>query len=220
MRHCIGIGHTDDLFLEDVPLDRAEIVSQIIYVYTDYPYKDALMLSERALEYSRKKLGDECCSTWLLSNRLARILNSLREHQKASDLLQGMVDVSIQKLGPANETTLLIMDELICAYRCLGWRQEALELAEKRLAICAKSFEERDYRYSKALQDAAIVHHDLDRNEEAVDLLEKVLVMNKEMFHEEDAESLGTEHHLARAYSGSGHIRPLWRCFRIFPGSA
>lgn len=204
LRHCIDVGKIDDLFQEDVPLDRVEISSRIISIYSDYPWKDALMLSERALKYSRKTLGDECYSTCLVSKQLGLILNGLHEYQKASDLLQDMVVVSTRKLGPANAVTWLIMGELVSACRGLDRKQEALELAETRLAICEESFDDRDYRYLDALNGVALVYDICGRNEEAVGLLEKLLAIKKEMFNEEDLDVLGTEYHLGFAYSRSG----------------
>lgn len=214
LRHCIDVGKIDDLFQEDVPLDRVEISSRIIGVYSDYPFKDALMLSERALKYSRKTLGDECYSTYLLSYRLGYILNGLREYQKASDLLQDMVDVSTRELGPANTLTLSIMGGLVVAYRRLRREQEALELAEKCLAICEESFDDRDDRYLNALDDVALAYDDCGRNEEAVGLLEKLLAMQKEVFNEEDLHVLDTEYYLGVAYSRSGQHQVALEMFQ------
>ena len=88
LRHCIGTRQIDDLFPEDdVALDRVEISYWIVYIYSEHPWKDGLPLSERALEYSRRMLGDECYSTCDLSYRLATILNRLFRYQNGSDLL-------------------------------------------------------------------------------------------------------------------------------------
>lgn len=214
LRHCIDVGKIDDLFQEDVPLDRVEISSRIISIYSYYPFKDALMLSERALKYSRKTLGDECYSTCVVSYQLGYILNRLYEYQKASDLLQDMVDVSTRELGPANTLTLSIMGELILAYRGLRREQEALELAEKRLAICEESFDDRDICYLNALEDVALVYDECGRNEEAVGLFEKLLAMKKEVFNEEDLDVLGTEHNLGFAYSSSGQHQAALEMFQ------
>lgn len=208
LRHCVGVGQIDDLFLEDEnPFDRVNIASQIIGVYSDHPWTDALKLSEQALEYSTKLLGDECYSTCLISYQLAKCFNFLSEYQKASDLLQDQVDVSIRVVGPTEELTLYIMGQLSWAYRRSGRKQEALELAEKRLAVCEKSLDESDDRYLNALRDVAMAYSDLDRSEEAVDLLEKVLPKKIEIFDEEDSDVLELEYNLARAYSRSGQYQ-------------
>ena len=205
LRHCIGVGQLDDLFPEDAfPLDRVGIVASIIVVYADHPWTDALMLSERALEYSRKSLGDECYSTLLLSKQLASLFNRMSEFQKSSDLLQDKIDVSIRVVGPTDNLTLNIMTVLGWAYRGLGRQQEALELAEKKLAVCEESLDEGDVRYVGALEDLALVYRDLGRNEEAVSLLKKVLAKKKERFNKESVPVLGSESRLATAYSDSG----------------
>lgn len=215
LRHCIGVGQLDDLFPEnDVPVDRVNIVSWTITVYSDYPWKDALMLAERALEYSRKSLGDECYSTLLISRQLAYIFNRMSEFQKSSDLLQDKIDVSIRVAGPTDNLTLNIMTVLGWAYRCLGRKQEALELAERTLAVCEESLDEGDRRYLRALEDLALVYRDSGRNEEAVDLSKKLLAMRKEKFNEESVHVLDSEHRLATAYSVSGQHQAALELFQ------
>ena len=215
LRHCIGVRKIDDLLLEDDdPLDRVEIAFQIIEVYSDPPWKNAVMLSERALEYSTKLLGNECYSTYLLLCQLARCFNHLSEFQKASDVLQDKVDVSIQLFGPTGNLTLHIMGQLYWAYRFLGRKQEALRLAERLLAICAESLDKSDDRYPLALKHLALAYSDLDRNEEAVDLLEKVLAKWKEVYGEEDIDVLDLEFNLAVVSSHSGQFQAALEMFQ------
>lgn len=215
LRHCIGIGQVDDLFVEDdVLLDRVQILSLIISVYEFFPGKDTLTLSERALEYSRKLLGDECYSTCLLSLRLSQIFFYLREYQKASDLLQSTLDVSIRILGPATDLTLGIMRELAWAYTELGRKQEALELAEKKLAVCEKSLEERDAHTLSALCDIAAVYSDMGRYNDAVDVLEKAIAKRDEMSNEDIKNMLHLELLLAVAYDSSGRHEAALEMFQ------
>ena len=205
LRHCIGIGQLDDLFIEDdVSSDRVAILCQIISIYVDHPFEDALMISERALEYSRKFLGDGCYYTCQLVWQLAIIFNDLSEFQKAADLLQDTSNISIQALGQADELTLLLMEQLGRAYSALGRKQEALELAEKCLAFCEKSLDERDNRYLRAEKCVAIMYSEFGRHEEAVDLLKKVLAGINENLDEDDIHVLDLEFLLALAYSKSG----------------
>lgn len=187
LRHCIEMRPIDSLFLEDdVSLDRVVIASAIIPIYFQYPWKDGLPISERALEYSRRILGDECYRTCYLSLQLAQILNSVPQYQKAVDLLQGQVDVSIRVAGLTDNLTLLIMCELSTSYRRLGRKQEALELAQRLLGICEKSLGEKDEIYFDVLQGIALVYHDLGRFEEAVFLLEQLVAKKKEISNEDD----------------------------------
>lgn len=215
LRHCIGIGQIDDLFLEDdFLLDRVAISSRIIVAYHDYSGQGALALSERAFEYSRRTLGDECYSSCLLSYQLALALNNMSEFQKAADLLQNKIDVSIRVSGPADFTSLLIISELSWAYRFLDRKQEALDLAQKSLRVCEELLDERDVRYVRALRDAAEVYGDLGRYEEAVDFFKKALARMKEMSSEEDRDVLRIEHYLAWTYSDSGQHRAALEMFQ------
>lgn len=215
LSHCIHIGQVDDLFVEDdVLLDRVQILSLIISVYEFFPGKDTLTLSERALEYSRKFLGDECYSTCLLSHRLSRVFVYLREYQKVSDLLQGTVEVSIRVLGPANSLTLDIMTELAWAYTKLGRKQEALELAEKKLAICEKSLEGRDVHTLLASYDVAAVYIDMGRWNEAVDVLENATAKSDEISNEDIKTTLPLEPLLAIAYGRSGRHEAALEMFQ------
>ncbi len=207
LRHCLGVRQIDDLFAEDdVPLDRVEISMWLLEVYAIHPWtlKDSLTLSERAVEYSRRMLGDECYSTCRSSLLLAQIFNNLSQHQKASDLLQGQVDLSIRVAGPADSLSLRIMRHLSRAYRCLDRKQEALEVAQKALAICEKSLDEGDEDYDAVLDEVAIVYSDLGRYKEALELFEQILAKRKEIFDEEDLGVLRSEYNLACLYAKSG----------------
>ncbi len=205
LRHCIGVRQINDLFPEDdVPLDRVEISRWVLDVYDRHPWKDGLTISERAFEYSRRRFGDECDSTCGLALQLAQTFISLSQYQKASDLLQGSLDVSIRVAGPAHPLTLLIMRLLSRAYMSLDRKQEALEVAQKKLAICEKSLDESDGIYQDALQEVAMVYDWLGRHKEAVVLFEKVLTNKKGTSSEESPNLLQSEFFLARAYGGSG----------------
>lgn len=215
LRHCIGIGQIDDLFLEDdVPLDRVEISACIIFVYFDHPWNHALMLSERALEFSKRLLGDECRSTCMLSSQLALIFNALLKFQESSDLLQDKIDVSIRVLGPAHHVTLYTMGTLSQAYRHLDRKQESLELAQKMLAICEKSLDERDGTSLEVLLEVGLLYLDLGRDEEAIDLFEKLLVKEQEIFNEENLRVPYSERYLARAYRASGQHQAALEMFQ------
>lgn len=215
LRHCIGVGQVDDLFPKDgMPLDRIAISSRIICVYCYYASQDALTLAERAFEYSRRTLGDECYSTCELSYLLAIILNSVLEYQRIVDLLQGKVDVSTRVVGPAEPLTLSILGQLCSAYRCLDRKQEALDLAQKNLAFCEKSLDERDERYLRALIDIALVYGDMGRQEEAVDLLKRVLAKENEVSNEGVTGLFCTEFYLAEAYSDSGQHQAALEMFQ------
>ena len=203
--HCMGVGQIDDLLIEDdVPLDRLSILESMIRAYLGHPWRDALMLSERGLEYSKKSLGDECYLTCLLSYRLAQVFNNLKEYQKTSDLLHGMVDVSIRVVGPVNYLTLAIMIKLADANEYLGRKQEALELSQKMLAIWEKSLDQSDDVKFDGMFIIAKAYLNLGRYEDAIEMLEKELAKDKEVFGEKGVEVLKCERHLALAYQRSG----------------
>ena len=215
LRHCIGTREMNDLLQEDeFALDRVEIFFWIIYAYSNHPWKDGLALSERALAYSRRTLGDECFSTCKLSYQCAFILRHLHQHQKASDLLQGQLDVTIRVAGEGNHLNLCIMNELAWAYRSLGRKQEALELAEKSLAICKKSLDQSDDAYIDSMEQVASAYSELGRYEESIALQKKALAKWQEISHEENLDVLQSEFLLACAYSRSGQHQAALEIFK------
>ena len=215
LRHCLNARQTDDLFLDDeAPLDKMEICSIIVDLYHWYPYVDAQLISRLALEYSRRVLGDECYFTCRLSYQVARCFNSSSEYQKALDLLQDLVDVSVRIVGPTDDLTLKIMRELSYAYRKLGRMQEALEIAPKLLAIRENSPSNRDEEYRFALLEVFQLYLDLDRCQEAVNLLEQQLSRSKEIYTEETMQVAVLEWYLAIAYSSSGQHEASLRLYQ------
>ena len=215
LRHCIGTRKINDLLREDdFALDRVEISTWIIYACGCHPWKDGLALSERALAYSRRTLGDECYSTCQLSYQRAKILINLLQCQNASDLLQVQLDVTIRVAGPGHRLTLLMMNSLARTYSCSGREQEALELAEKSLAICKKSLDQSDDVYLEAIEEVASAYRRLGRHEESIALRRKALAKRKEISHEEDERILLSDFRLACAYSDSGQHQVALDMFR------
>ena len=205
LRHCIGTREINDLFrVDDFALDRVEISMWIIDAYACHPWKDSLALSEQAIAYSRRTLGDECYSTCELSYRRAKIFVNLLQYQNASDLLQGQLHVTARLAGPGDRLTCRMMNELVWTYSRLGRKQEALELAEKSLAICKKSLDQSDEVYLEAMQEVALVYSELGRYEESIALHKKALAKRKEIFYEKEEDVLYSEYFLACAYSDSG----------------
>ena len=205
LRHCIATREINDLLQEDdFALDRLVISSWIIEAYSDLPWEDGLALSERALAYSRRTLGDECYSTCEMSYQRALILKQSLQFQNAIDLLQGQLDVTIRVAGPGDPLTLRTMNLTAATYGFLGRKRKALELAEKSLAICKKSLDESDDAYLEAMEKVASGYSNLGRYEEAIALHKKALAQLKEISHEEDKRVLDSEFRLACVYSDSG----------------
>ena len=205
IRHCMDVRQIDDFLIEDdVRLDRLSILESLISIYSDHPWRDVLMITERGLEYSKKTLGDECYFTCQLSRRLARCFNALGECQKTWDLLHGMVEVSTRVGGPENQITFDIMDELAWANRLLGREQEAFELNEKLLAIWEKSPNQRDEVDYERTFGVAMAYINLGRYEDAIGLLERKLAKYKEYFGEEHYNVFICKWGLAYAYGESG----------------
>ena len=205
LRHCIGTREIDDLLQnDDFASNRVEISYWIIEAYFCHPWKDGLALSERALAYSRRTLGDECYSTCELSYQRAFLLTNLNQFRNASDLLQGQLDVTIRVAGPGDRLTLRMMNELAWTYSYLGREQEALELAGKSLAICKESLDESDAVCLEAMEQVASAYSELGRYEESIALQKKALETWKEIKYEEDRQVLRSEYLLACAYSESG----------------
>ena len=205
LHHCLGTREIDDLLLEDdFTLDRVKISSWIIEAYNDHPWKDGLALSERALAYSRRTLGDGNYSTCELSLQRATIFDALSQYQNASDLLQGQLEVIIRVAGPGDRLTLRTMNKLAWTYSCLGRMQEALELAEQSLAICEKSLDQSDDVYLRAMREVAWGYSEFGRYEESIALQEKVLAKRKEIFHGDPSGILRSELILALTYRNSG----------------
>lgn len=215
LRHCISTRQIDDILQEDdVALDRVEMILWILDAYNCHPYNDGLTLSQRALEYSRRVIGDECYYTCKLSYRLAVFLNNSFQYQKASDLLRGQLDITIRVAGPANALTVKTIEQLTWAYRYSGRKQAALELAQTHLAICEESLDERDTVLLEALEVLATTYGDLGRYEESISIFEKLLAKRKDIFKEEDKEVLLSEYRLAWAYGTSGQHRVALDIFR------
>ena len=203
--HCMSLRQIDDFLIEDEDwLDRLSILDSIIEVYSEHPWRDALMISERGLEYSKKILGDKCYLTCKLSCRLALVLNGLGEYQKTLDLLHGMVDVSIRVAGPVHDLTMAIMNVLALANKRLGRKQEAFELNQKIVAIWEKSPDQSDDVNIDGVTKIAMAYSDLGQFEDAIELLERELAKIKERFGEKFRVVLDYESVLAFAYASSG----------------
>lgn len=181
LRHCMGVRQIDDFLVEDdALLERLGILYSLISVCLRHPWRDALMITERSLEYSKRTLGVECYFTFLLSRNLGVVFNALGEYQKTWDLLQGMVDASSRVMDPVDHVSLKIMEALALANRHLGREQKALELDQKMVAIWEKSPNQSDDVNLGEIDIIAKAYLNLGRYEDAIELLQKELAKHKE----------------------------------------
>ena len=210
--YCMGVGQIDEFLIEDdFPLDRLSILVYMTDICCNYPWRDALMILERSLKFSKRTLGDEHYNTCLLVCRLAQCLNNSGEPQKTLDLLHGMVDVSNRVAGPVGVLTLRMIDHLASANESLDREQEALELDQKIIATWGKSLDTSDDVDNNGHVAIATAYSNLGRHEDAIEMLERA--KKKE---NRDQVVLNIDFNLAFAYKNFGQHQAALGLFQNF----
>ena len=217
IQSCLGVRDFKYLLIEDsVAIERAHIGSPLLYVYGNcFQYRELVLLSETAMEYARKAIGDEHDLTWKLANYNAFAHNNLQQYQKTIDKIEMRVALVFSSSRVVTQEIASAMNTLMCAYNCLKRTKQALELGEKLVPICIDTLGEDHWKTCDVMQQLAETYINIGREKEAVELCEKVLERQKTFLRDDDDTLLHSKHYLAMMYIALGRFHEAVDMLRL-----
>ena len=197
-RHCMSVRNAEDFFVDGEFATEKIKVSRILiesYIHHHQGHH-ALAFAELAVVYTRRFLG-ESVQLCAIATRLADIYNTTCDYQKASDLLEEMLSISIRVVGATSFVTSDILQMLSRAYTRTNRILDAQNIIQKCLAIYEELGGEKHPRYSSALRNLASVKCKLGQHDQALKLLREAKKLRKELLMENGKSAMGLEVNIA-----------------------
>lgn len=112
---------------------------QVIKLYREGRYKEAIPIAEQALAIREKSLGPEHPDVATSLNNLAELYRALGDYPKAEPLYRRSLAIQEQSLGPEHPDVALSLNNLAGIYEALGDYPKAEPLYRRALAIYEKA---------------------------------------------------------------------------------
>ena len=203
IQSCLGVRDLKYFLIENTVVEeRARITNCLLSVYRHcYQRGELLRLSESALDYTRKLLGDGDDLTWLFVDYNALAHNDLHQYQETIDKLETRAEEFLSSPNPVTpRVALLVTNRLMFAYNGRGNTKKALNLGEKLVPFCIDLLGERDELTCNVMHNLSRSYREVGRLEEAVELCEKVIEIQKTFLSDDDPDLLRSKHELAVTY--------------------
>ena len=207
IQSCLGVRDLKYLLIEDsLVIERAHITSYLLSVYSRcYQRGELLRLSESALEYTRKTLGEGHDLTWEFMNCNTFAHNGLHQHQETIDKVETRVEEFLSSPSPVIlPSTIAVIGRLLFAYNCLKNTKKALNLGEKLVSLCIDTQGEDRVITCDVMNMLSRSYRAVGRLEEAVELCNRVIERQKTFLSDDDPTLLWSEHELAETYIKMG----------------
>ena len=217
IQSCLGVRDLKHLLIEDsLVTERAHITYYLLSVYSRcYQRGELLRLSESALEYTRKTLGEGHDLTWEFMDCNTLAHNDLHQYQETIDKVETWVEECLSSPSLVTSPVMVsVMCRLLFAYNGLKHTKKALNLGEKLAPLCIETQGEDNEITCDVMHMLSRSYREIGRMEEAVALCKRVLERRKTFLSGDDPEFLSSEHELAVTYIEMGQYHEALNILR------
>ncbi|MFN7909951.1 MAG: CHAT domain-containing protein [Microcystis sp.] len=178
----------------DIALAEAERLNQqVIQLYQQGKYNEAIPLAEQALAIIKQQLGDNHPLTAQSLNNLAELYRVQGRYSEAEPLYNQALAISKQQLGDNHPDTAQSLNNLAALYRVQGRYSEAEPLYKQALAIRKQQLGDNHPDTATSLNNMAVLYQSQGRYKEAELLYKQALAIFKQQLgdnHPNTAQSL------------------------------
>ncbi|MHC4210005.1 MAG: tetratricopeptide repeat protein [Planctomycetota bacterium] len=180
--------------------DTIHAMSQLALVYQSrFRFDDAEPLARRALEASRRALGDHVETVRCLS-LLGMILGTRRQLQEAEPFFVDALEMARLALGENDDTTLSCINNLAHLYIFQQRYDDAEPLMNEVYDRTMQVYGEEHPSTLFAMSNLAMLYSSAGRDEEAEPLFVRALELRTRVLGEEHPDTLTTMNNLATLY--------------------
>jgi len=166
--------------------------------------RDALKLTERVVQLSKIKLGEEHPDTLASMQNLANLYSEAGRRSEALQLMERVMQLRKTKLGDEHPDTLYSMHNLAIDYSEAGRRSEALQLTERVMQLRKTKLGDEHPDTLGSMHNLANHYSEAGRRSEALQLTERVMQLRKTKLGDEHPDTLGSMLNLANRYREAG----------------
>jgi CHAT domain-containing protein/Tfp pilus assembly protein PilF len=184
--------------------EAVELNEQVVKLYIEGQYFEAIPLAQRMLAISEEALGPDNPNTATALKVLAKLYREIGAYTKAEPLNQRALAIREKVLGSEHSRTADALSDLGSLYHHTGAYPEAETLLKRALAIHEKVLGSEHPDTATSLNNLASLYRDMGADSEAEPLLKRALVIYEKTLGPEHPDTATALANLAGLYSDRG----------------
>ncbi len=199
---------------EDSAHEAEELNQQVLELYRQGRYNEAIPFAQRALAINEKILGPERLVTATALSNLAVLYATTGAYAQAEPLFQRALAISEKALGSAHPDTAQSLNNLAGLYRTIGAYAKAAPLLQRALAINEEFRGPEHPATAQSLNNLAGLYRTIGAYAKAAPLLQRALAINEKVQgpeHPATAQSLNNMAGLYYATGAYAQAEPLYQ---------
>ncbi len=190
---------------DEYSLQKANELSQeVLRLYQQGQYDEAIPLAERILAIREKDLGPEHPDTALALNNLAVFYKTMGAYEKAEPLYRRSLAIREKVMGPEHPDTAAVLNNLAGLYSTMGAYDKAEPLYRRSLAICEKVMGPEHPSTATTLTNMALFYDTMGAYDKAESLYRRSLAIKEKVMGPEHPSTATTLNNLAGLYDIMG----------------
>ena len=199
---------------QEALVEAEKLTQQVVELYHQGKYNEAIYLTEKALAIRKKVLGENNLDTATSLNNLALLYQSQGRYSEAEPLYKQALAIYKAQLGDNHPSTATSLNNLAELYRKQGRYSEAEPLYQQALAIQKKQLGDNHPNTATSLNNLATLYQSQGRYSEAEPLYKQALAIRKTQLGDNDPLTATSLNNLAGLYESQGRYReaePLYK---------
>jgi len=164
---------------QDKLAEAEKLTQQVIQLYQQGKYNEAIPLAEQALAIIKQQLGDNHPLTVTILNSLAVLYYSQGRYSEAEPLLKQVLAIWKQQLGDNHPDTASSLNNLAGLYRVQARYSEAEPLLQQALAIFKQQLGDNHPDTATSLNNLAGLYQSQDDIPQAINYLSQGLAVEE-----------------------------------------
>ncbi|GCA73562.1 photosystem I assembly protein Ycf3 [Microcystis aeruginosa NIES-2520] len=199
---------------QDKLAEAERLTQQVIQLYQQGKYNEAIPLAEQALAIIKQQLGDNHPLTAQSLNNLALLYQSQGRYSEAEPLYNRSLAIRKQQLGDNHPDTATSLNNLALLYQSQGRYSEAEPLYKQALAIRKQQLGDNHPNTALSLNNLALLYQSQGRYSEAEPLFKQALAIRKQQLGDNHSNTAASLNSLAALYYSQGRYseaEPLYK---------
>ncbi|NET67412.1 MAG: tetratricopeptide repeat protein [Moorea sp. SIO1G6] len=194
--------------------EASRLNQQLLELYQQGKYSEAIPLGEKALEIRQQVLGEEHPDVATSLNNLALLYSRQGRYQQAEPLFQQALDLRKRLLGDQHPHVATSLNNLAFLYYSQGRYQEAEPLYQQALDLRKRLLGEEHLDVAQSLNNLALLYSHQGRYQEAEPLFQQALDLRKRLLGDQHPDVASSLNNLAALYESQGRYKkaePLYQ---------
>jgi tetratricopeptide (TPR) repeat protein len=199
---------------QDKLAEAERLNQQVIQLYQQGKYNEAILLAEQALAIRKQQLGDNHPLTAQSLNNLALLYRVQGRYSEAEPLYKQALAIRKQQLGDNHPDTAASLNNLAALYQSQGRYSEAEPLYKQALAIRKQQLGDNHPNTAASLNNLAALYQSQGRYSEAEPLYKQALAIRKQQLGDNHPNTATSLNNLAGLYQSQGRYseaEPLYK---------